>query len=91
MWVMWNLTSFCLETVLVSMQDRCMVCAKRTICSEIFYTHMLVPLGEEAQVEVIQDTCMVYVERTIGLKIALDAPDGTLRRHGSCGISILYL
>ena len=24
-----------LETVLVSAQDRCMVCAKRTICSEI--------------------------------------------------------
>ena len=23
MWVMWNLTSFHLETVLVSMQDRC--------------------------------------------------------------------
>ena len=26
---------FCLETVLVSVQDRCMVCAKRTIGSEI--------------------------------------------------------
>ena len=24
-WVMWNLTSFCLETVLVSVEDRCMV------------------------------------------------------------------
>jgi hypothetical protein len=24
-WVMWNLTSFCLETVLVSVQDRCIV------------------------------------------------------------------
>ena len=30
-WVMWNLTSFRLETVLVSVQDRCMVCAGRTI------------------------------------------------------------
>ena len=35
MWVMWNLTSFCLETVLVSVQDRCMVCARHTIGSEI--------------------------------------------------------
>jgi hypothetical protein len=34
-WVMWNLISVCLETVLVSVQDRCMVCAKRTIGSEI--------------------------------------------------------
>ena len=28
---MWNLTSFCLETVLVSVQDRCIVCARCTI------------------------------------------------------------
>jgi hypothetical protein len=34
-WVMWNLTSFRLETVLVSVQDRGTVCAKRTIGSEI--------------------------------------------------------
>ena len=32
---MWNLTSFSLETVLESVQDRCMVCAKCTIDSEI--------------------------------------------------------
>ena len=32
---MWNLTSFCLETVLVLVQDRCMLCAKRTRGSEI--------------------------------------------------------
>ena len=41
-----------LEMVLVSVQDRCTVCAKRTIASDI----------------------------------VLDAPDGTPRRHGSCGI-----
>jgi hypothetical protein len=34
-WVKWNLISVCLETVLVSVQDRCMVCAKRTVGSEI--------------------------------------------------------
>jgi hypothetical protein len=32
---MWNLVSICLVTVLVSMQDRCMVCTKRTIGSKI--------------------------------------------------------
>ena len=38
--VMWNLVSVSLEKVLVSVQDRCMVCAKRTIGSEIvLYTH----------------------------------------------------
>ena len=35
MWVLWNLDSMHLETVLVSMQDRCTVCAKRTIGKEI--------------------------------------------------------
>jgi hypothetical protein len=34
-WVMWNHISVRLETILVSVQDRWMVCAKRTIGSEI--------------------------------------------------------
>ena len=34
-WVMWNLVSVFLETVLALVQDWCMVCAKRTIGSEI--------------------------------------------------------
>jgi hypothetical protein len=34
-WVTWNLSSFYLETVLVSVQDRCMMCARCTIGSEI--------------------------------------------------------
>ena len=33
--VMWNLVSVHLDTVLVSVQDRCMVCAKHTIGPEI--------------------------------------------------------
>jgi hypothetical protein len=33
--VKWKLVSVCLETVLVSVQDRCTVCAKCTIASEI--------------------------------------------------------
>jgi hypothetical protein len=32
---MWNLTCLCLETILVSVQDRCTICAKRTNGSEI--------------------------------------------------------
>jgi hypothetical protein len=35
MWVMWSLVSVRLETVLVSEQDRCTVCVKYTIGSEI--------------------------------------------------------
>ena len=34
-WVLWNLVSVHLETVLASVQDRCTVCAKRTIGSGI--------------------------------------------------------
>ena len=50
----------------------------------------MVLLGDEAQLEarfgpfddsviLMEDQCMVYVERTIGLEIVLDAPDGTPR------------
>ena len=48
---MWNILSVHLETVLVSVQDRCTVCAKRTIGSEMFWTHPMVLLGDEAPVE----------------------------------------
>jgi hypothetical protein len=34
-WVMWNLVLVHLEIVLVSVQDRCTVCAKHTVGSEI--------------------------------------------------------
>ena len=88
-WVMWSLTSFRFETVLVSVQDRCMVCARRTIGSDkSFWTHLMVLLGDEAQVEacfgplekvliLTQDRCMVCVERTIGSYIILDGTIGS--------------
>ena len=50
-WVMWNLASICLEIVLVLVQDRCMVCAKRTIGSETVLDAPMVLPGHEAQVE----------------------------------------
>jgi hypothetical protein len=36
-WVMWNLTSFHLETELESVQDRCTVCVEHTISLEIVF------------------------------------------------------
>ena len=48
---MWNHVSVRLEMVLVSMQDRCVVCAKRTIGSETILDAPMVLLGDEAQVE----------------------------------------
>jgi hypothetical protein len=36
-WVMWNLVSVRLEILFVSVQDRCMVYAKRTIGSDIIF------------------------------------------------------
>ena len=49
--VMWNLVLVCLETVLVSVQGRLMVCAKCTIGSEIVSDAPMVLLGDKAQVE----------------------------------------
>ena len=57
---------------------------------KLFWTHSIVPLGDEAQVEarfvlsdivliLTQDRCTVCVERTIGSEIVFDAPDGTPR------------
>ena len=40
-----------LEMVLVSLQDRCTVCAKRTIGSEKVLDAPMVLLGDEAQVQ----------------------------------------
>ena len=51
MWVIWNLSSFRLETVLVSVQDSCMVCARRTIGSDIGLEALNGSLGDKAQVE----------------------------------------
>ena len=87
-WVMWNLVSIRLDTVLVSMQDRCMVCAKRTIGSEMFWTHPMVLLGDKAHVEACFgtfgdsanldiDRCMVCTERTIGSENRFGRANGT--------------
>ena len=50
-WVLWNLVSDRLEIVLVSVQDRCTLCAKRTIGLDIVFNAPMVLLGDEAQVE----------------------------------------
>ena len=48
---MWNLLFVHLEIVLVSVQDRSMVCAKHTMAHKSFWMHQMVLLGEKAQVE----------------------------------------
>ena len=50
-WAMWNIVSVHLETVLESVQDRCTVCAKHTIGSEIVLDTPDGTLGDDAQVE----------------------------------------
>ena len=49
--VMSNHVSVHLEMVLVSVQDRCMVCARRTIGSVITLDARMVLPGDEAQLE----------------------------------------
>ena len=46
-----NLVSDHLEIVLVSVEDRCTVCAPRTTGSDIVFNTLMVLLGDEAQVE----------------------------------------
>jgi hypothetical protein len=46
-----GLISVRLETLLVLVQDRCKVCAKCTIGSEIILDHHIVVLGDVAQLE----------------------------------------
>ena len=88
--VKWKLVSVHLEILLILTQDRCKVCAERTIGSEIVLDALMEPLGDEAQVEarfglsdivlvLMQDRCTVCVERTIGSEIILDTPGGTPR------------
>ena len=48
---MWNLTSFRLEIVLLSVQDKCMICARCTIGLQIILDAPDGTLGDEAQVE----------------------------------------
>jgi hypothetical protein len=50
-WVMGNLISVRLETMLLSVQYRCMVCAECTIGSKNALVHPMILLGDEAQVE----------------------------------------
>jgi hypothetical protein len=98
MWVMWNLSSFYLGHV----QNRYMVHVDIPWAQKSFWTHSMEPLGDEAQWKdhfglsdkvliLTQDRCTVCIERTIGSKIVLDAPYGTPRGRGSCGISLLSL
>ena len=50
MWVMWNLASSRLETMLVLVQDWCTLCAKRTRGSEIVLDTPDGTTSNEAQV-----------------------------------------
>ena len=54
---MWNLVSVRLEIVFVWVQDRCTVCAKRTIGLDIVFNTSMVLLGYEAQVEACFSPC----------------------------------
>jgi hypothetical protein len=51
MLVMWNLVLVYLETVLVSVQDRCTVCTERTIVFEIILNTPMELLGDVSHVE----------------------------------------
>ena len=79
-----NLVTVRLEMVLSLTQDRCTVCAKRTIGSEINCTHLMELLGDVGHAEsrsvrlemvlvlllvLVQDRCTVCAKRNIGSDI----------------------
>jgi hypothetical protein len=51
MCVKWRLILVSLEIVLISMQDRCLICAERAIGSEEFWAHPMEYLGDVGQLE----------------------------------------
>ena len=67
-----NHVSAYLEMVLVSVQDRCMVCAKRTTGSETVLDALMVLLGDEAQVQahfsVFRDSASLDARLVRGLR-----------------------
>ena len=87
--VMWNLNSVRLETVLLSVQDRCMVCAKtyHRLINHFGHTGWyslvmrlkwkLISVYLEIVLSLTQDRCTVCVERTVGSEIIVDACNGT--------------
>ena len=56
-WVLWNPVSNRLEIVLVLVQDRCTVCAKRTIGIDSVINAPMVLLGDEGKVEAHFSPC----------------------------------
>jgi hypothetical protein len=99
MWVLSNLVSVHLETLLVSVQDRCTVCAKhrnnfghtRPFSSVMRLKWNLALVHLEIVLILTQNRCTVCAECTIGLEIILDTPDGTPRWCDTCGISFQYI
>ena len=45
-WVKWKLVVVHFDIVLISIQDRCTVCAERTIGLEICWMHVMALLGD---------------------------------------------
>ena len=80
----WKFNSVHLEMVLILTQDRCTVCVKRAIGSQIILLgdvgHVESPsFSLETLLVSVQDRCTVCVKRAIGSKIILDTPNRTPR------------
>jgi hypothetical protein len=89
-WIMWNLVLVRLETVLVLVQERCTVCSKCTIATEIVLDAPDGTPSSKAQVEahfspfgivliLTQDSCTVWAKRSMPSETILDAQKGTPR------------
>jgi hypothetical protein len=76
-----------MEIMLISAQDRCMVCVERTLGTNIILDKLdgtpmfdqvkLVSVHLETVLMSMQDRCIICAKCVIGSEIVLDAPDGT--------------
>jgi hypothetical protein len=98
----WKLDSDRSKIVLILTQDRCTVCAKRTIASEVVLDAPDGTLRWRGSCEIsfwsiwdtignMQDMCIVCAKHTTGPEIILDAPDSTPRSWSSSGCLIQFL
>jgi hypothetical protein len=83
-WAMSNLISVCLDIVLILTQDRCMICAERTIGSKLLWTHPIEHLGDVGHVESYFDPFGDSVSLGARLVHGLRQKYHRLRNHFGC-------
>jgi hypothetical protein len=73
-WVMWNLTSFFLETVLLQCRIGARFAPNIPSAQKMFWTHPMILLDHEAQVKALSVLGIVLILSKIGARFASNIP-----------------